>query len=350
MLLGMTLLIYLTSGSILKALVVAVFGAFFGTVGIDPVTGEERFTFGIPELQDGVGLVPMAMGLFGISEVLINSEIILATEICRSKIRGLLPTAQDWIDSTWPILRGSILGFFIGIIPGGGGVIASFISYAVEKKFSKHPEKFGKGAIEGVAGPESANNSATGGAFIPLLTLGIPSNVVIALLLGALLIHGVQPGPLFIKKHPDIFWGVIGSMYIGNLMLLILNLPLLGLWVQILRVPHKVLFPLILLFCLIGSYSVNNSWFDVQIMLLFGVIGYIGRKFEYEPAPLILAYILAPMLETSFRQSLVLSNGSLNIFLLRPIAAGGLLIAALFLLSNFIPAIRKRRDKMRDQK
>ena len=342
-LLGMTLLTYLSSGPLSKTLIMAVLGAVIGTVGIDMVTGEERFTFGIQELQDGAGLVPIVMGLFGISEVLTNAEKILVQDIFKGKIKGLFPTLQDWIDSKWAIVRGSVLGFFIGVIPGGGGVIASFVSYAVEKKFSKNPEKFGTGAIEGVAGPESANNSATGGAFIPLLTLGIPSNVVMALLLGAFLVHGVQPGPLLIGKHPDIFWGLISSMYIGNIMLLILNLPLIGLWVQILRIPNKILLPLILLFCFIGAYSVNNSLFDVQIMLIFGVLGYIGRKFGYEPAPLILAYVLAPILENSFRQSLVLSSGSLCIFFIRPISAGCLLIALLFLLSAFVPSIRRKK-------
>ncbi len=343
MILGMTLITYLSSGPLSKTLIMAVLGAVIGSVGIDMVTGEERFTFGIQELQDGVGLVPIVMGLFGISEVVTNAENILVQEIFKGKIKGLLPTLQDWSDSKWAIIRGSVLGFPIGVIPGGGGVIASFVSYAMEKKFSKNPEKFGNGAIEGVAGPESANNAATGGAFIPLLTLGIPSNVVMALLLGAFLIHGIQPGPLLIGKHPDIFWGLISSMYIGNIMLLILNLPLIGLWVKILKIPNKILLPLILLFCFIGAYSVNNSLFDVQIMLIFGVLGYIGRKFGYEPAPLILAYVLVTILENSFRQSLVLSSGSLSIFFIRPISAGCLLISLLFLLSVFVPAIGRKR-------
>lgn len=344
MLLGMTLLTYLSSGPLSKTLVMAVFGAVIGMVGIDMVTGEERFTFGIQELQDGVGLVPIVMGLFGIAEVLTSAEEVLVQDIYKGKIRGLLPTLRDWVDSKWAIVRGSVLGFFIGVIPGGGAVIASFVSYAVEKRCSKNPEKFGNGAIEGVAGPESANNSATGGAFIPLLTLGIPSNVVMALLLGAFLVHGVQPGPLLIAKHPDMFWGLISSMYIGNVLLLILNLPLIGLWVQILRIPHKILLPLVLLFCFIGAYSVNNSLFEVQLMLVFGILGYIGRKFGYEPAPLILSYVLAPILENSFRQSLVLSSGSLGIFFARPISAGCLFIALLFLLSAFVPSIRRKRS------
>lgn len=344
MVLGITLIIYLTSGSIPKALIMAIFGAILGLVGIDLVTGEERLTFGIKELQDGVGLVPMVMGLYGISEVLINAEQkILAKMAVKTKIRELLPNLQDWIDSKWPIIRGSVVGFFIGVIPGGGGMVASFISYAIEKKFSKHPEKFGTGAIEGVAGPESANNSGAGGAFIPLVTLGIPSNVVMALLLGALLIHGVQIGPLFITKHPDVFWGLVCSMYVGNVMLLVLNLPLIGLWVQILKIPQKILFPLIVLFCIVGSYSIENSVFDVLIMLIFGAFGYIVRKFKFEPAPLVLSYVLAPLLEISFRQSLVMSNGRMNIFVTRPISIGCLCIAVFFLLSALVPVIQKKR-------
>ena len=234
------------------------------------------------------------------------------------------------------------MGFFLGILPGGGAIISSFVSYAVEKRFSKHPEKFGTGVIEGVAGPESANNAATSGAFIPLFTLGIPSNAIMALLLGALMIHGLQPGPLLIKEHPDIFWGTIMSMYIGNVMLLVLNLPLIGLWVKLLKVPYRILFPLILFFCIIGSYSINNSTFDVLVMLIFGIIGYLFRKFEYEPAPLVMAFILGPMLENSLRQSLLISGGSLLIFFTRPISASCLIIALLLLLSSIF--LRKQRQ------
>jgi len=345
MCLGLTILIYLASGSIIRALMMAAFGVIIGCIGQDPETGSSRFVFGIPDLLDGVGLAPFVMGLFGISEVFLNIEQSLKERsILTTKIKGLLPNWEDWKDSIMPILRGGVLGFFLGILPGGGAIISSFSSYAVEKKVSKHPERFGKGAIEGVAGPESANNSATGGAFVPLLTLGIPPNVVMALLLGALMIHGVTPGPLLIPKHPEIFWGVIASMYIGNAMLLVLNLPLIGMWVQVLKVPYKILFPLILLFCLIGAYSINNSTFDVAIMLVFGVLGYLMRKYKYEGAPMVLAFVLGPMLENSLRQSLLLSDGSFLIFFTRPIAAGGMIATFLMLISCIIPTIRRRRE------
>ncbi len=343
MVLGMTLLIYLASGSIPKALMMAVFGIILGLIGIDPLSGAQRFTFDILELNDGIGLVPMVMGLFGISEVLLNVEQSLRREIFQTKIRGLLPTLQDWKNSTGPITRGSLLGFFLGILPGGGALISSFVSYAIEKRVSKNPERFGQGAIEGVAGPETANNSATGGAFIPLLTLGIPANVVMALLLGALLIHGMQPGPMLLKNHPDLFWGVVTSMYVGNGLLLLLNLPLIGLWVQVLKVPYRLLFPLILLFCLIGAYSINYSATDVLIMIGCGVLGYLMKKFEYEGAPLVLAYVLGPMLEMALRQSLTMSNGSFSIFFTRPISAIGIVAAILLVVSPLFPWVRKRR-------
>jgi len=343
MVLGMTMLIYLASGSIPKAMMMALVGVLVASVGMDATSATQRFTLGILELNDGIGLIPLAMGLFGISEVLINVEQGLRRELAKERIKGLLPTRQDWKDSTAPIARGSLLGFLFGILPGGGGVTSSFISYAVEKRVSRHPEKFGKGAIEGVAGPESANNAATGGGFVPLLTLGIPSNPAMAMLLGALLIHGMQPGPLLMQKQPDLFWGVVTSMYVGNGMLLLLNLPMIGIWVQVLKIPYQILFPLILLFCLIGAYSINNSVADVLIMIFFGIVGYLMRKFEYEGAPLILAYVLGPMLEISLRQSLTISSGSFAIFFTRPIAAGGMLLAILLILSPLLPRIRKKR-------
>jgi putative tricarboxylic transport membrane protein len=342
--LGLTLLIYLASGSVIRALMMAAVGVILGCVGQDPETGASRFVFGIPDLLDGIGLAPFVMGLFGISEVFVNIEKTLEKrEIPETKIKGLLPSWQDWKDSIVPILRGSVLGFFLGTLPGGGAVISSFTSYAMEKRISKHPEKFGKGAIEGVAGPESANNAASEGAFIPLLTLGIPPNVVMALLLGALMLHGVAPGPLFIAKYPEIFWGVIASMYLGNAMLLVLNLPLIGMWVQVLKVPYKILFPLIILFCLIGAYSINNSTFDVGVMLTFGVLGYLMRKYKFEGAPMVLAFVLGPMLETSLRQSLLLSDGSFLIFFTRPIAAGGMIVTLFMLISCLIPPLMKKR-------
>jgi putative tricarboxylic transport membrane protein len=316
-----SLVIYLASGSVIKAVMIIVLGVFAGTIGIDFVTGDPRFTFGSLILSDGVGLVPVVMGLFGIGEVMENLEgETQQVQILKTKLKGLLPTLQDWKDSLGPIFRGSLLGFFLGILPGGGAIMGSFASYAVEKRISKHPERFGKGAIEGVAGPESANNSACSSNFIPLLTLGLPCNAVMALLLGSLLIHGVSPGPMLIKDHPDLFWGVVGSMYIGNVMLVLLNLPLIGIWVRLLTVPYSVLFPIILLFCLIGAYSLNNDVWEIIIMVFFGIVGYLMRKFKYEAAPFVFALVLSPMFENSFRQSLLMSEGSFSIFFTRPIS------------------------------
>jgi putative tricarboxylic transport membrane protein len=346
MILGLTILIYLAHGSMPKALIMAAFGLVLGLIGLDSINARPRFTFGKMELIDGVGLVPIVMGLFGISEVLLNIEQIVQRDILKARVKGLLPTAKDWKDSTGPIARGSLMGFFIGILPGGGAVISSFISYAVEKRLSKHPERFGTGTIEGVAGPESANNAATGGAFIPLMTLGIPPNVIMAMLLGALMIHGVTPGPLMMKQNPNVFWGVIVSMYIGNIMLLILNLPLITIWVQVLKVPYKILFPLILLFCLIGVYTVMNSVFDIYIMLFFGVMGYLMKKFGYEGAPLVLAFVLGPLMENNLRKSLIISQGDFSIFFVRPLAAASLIIALLLLISPLIPGLGKKRKAL----
>ena len=261
-----------------------------------------------------------------------------------TKFKNLFPTKTDWKESAGPITRGSILGFFLGLLPGGGGIIASFLSYALEKKISKKPYEFGKGAIAGVAGPETANNAGAGGTFIPLLTLGIPCNVVLAMLMGALMIHGVTPGPLLLKDHPQLFWGVVGSMYLGNIMLLVLNLPLIGLWVQILRVPYRYLFPLIFLFCLIGAFSLNNNIFDMLIMIFFGIVGYLLKKIRFSAAPLILALVLGPMLEEAMHQSLVLSGGSFLIFLSRPISMILILLSFTLLISSFVlPLIKKKQ-------
>jgi len=344
MILGLVILTYLTQKSILKALLMAGVGILLGMVGLDNITGKPRFTMGIPKFMDGIGLIPLIMGLLGVSEVLSNVEKRIYREVKKTPIHHLLPSRKDWRQSKWAILRGSVLGFFLGILPGGGAILASFVAYAIEKRTSRTPERFGKGAIEGVAAPESANNAAASGAFIPLLTLGIPSNVLMAILIGALMIHGINPGPMLMKEHPDIFWGVIGSMYFGNVMLLALNLPLIGLWVRILRIPHSILFPLILLFCVIGAYSENYSVIDVNMMLLFGVIGYLMRKFDYEPAPLVLAFVLGPLMETALRQSLIMSDGGFMIFFTRPISLGCLLVAAVLLLTSFIPSLMKKRE------
>jgi putative tricarboxylic transport membrane protein len=344
MVLGLTVLTFLAGGSMLKSLMMACFGVVVGNVGLDLITAQPRFTFGLDVLLDGVGLVPVVMGLFGISEVLLNVEEKLSErEIFKTEFKGLLPTLQDWKDSIWPILRGSGLGFFLGILPGGGAVISSFVSYGVEKKVSKHPEEFGKGAIAGVAGPESANNSATAGAFIPLLTLGLPSNAVMAILLGALMIYNMPPGPRLITAHPNLFWGVITSMYIGNVMLLILNLPLIGLWVKILKIPYPILFPLILLFCLIGAYSLNTNPVEIGLMLIFGVLGYLMKKFKYDGAPLVLAMVLGPLMDNSLRQSLLMSGGSGMIFFTRPICLVIFGAVAIILLLPLLPHISRIR-------
>jgi putative tricarboxylic transport membrane protein len=349
MIMGIVVLIYLASGSILKALMMAVFGLLLGTIGMDAISGTQRLTFGVLELADGIGLIPAIMGLFGVAEVISNVEEEMKREIITAKVKNLLPNLQDWKDSFGPIIRGSFLGFFIGILPGPAPVISAFTSYAIEKKISKHPEKFGTGAIEGVAGPESANNSATGGAFIPLFTLGIPANSVIAILLGAFMIHGIQPGPMLISKYPDLFWGTIMSMYLGNIMLLILNLPLIGLWVKVLKIPYPILFPLILLFCLVGVFSLNYSNVEVALMIGFGVFGYLARKFQFEMAPLVLAIVIGPMMENNLRLALTISQGDPWIFIQKPISAVFIMISLVLLISPFLPWLGKRRQKLQEK-
>jgi putative tricarboxylic transport membrane protein len=327
----------------IKGLMMACFGLILGFIGTDVISGTYRFTFNQLILYDGIGLVPVTMGLFGVSEVLLQIEEGVKREIFQTRVKGLLPTLKDWMDSKWAIIRGTIVGFFLGILPGGGAVVASFTSYALEKRLSKHPEKFGTGVIEGVAGPESANNAGSTGAFIPLLTLGLPSNVATAVLLGALMIYGLQPGPLLIKNHPDLFWGVIASMYVGNVMLLVLNLPLIGIWVQFLKIPYPILFPFILLFSLIGVYSLNNSVAEIIIMVGCGILGYLMKKFDYEGAPLILAMVLGPMLENALRQSLMISRGSFMIFLIRPIS---LILFGTAVILLILPLLGKFRKKV----
>jgi putative tricarboxylic transport membrane protein len=347
---GLVILTYLTQGSMVKALMMALVGILLGCVGIDMITGSPRFTFKIGELSDGVGIIPVVMGLFGIAEVFSNLERIIKRQVFETKIKNIWPTLNDYAQSKWAILRGSVLGFLLGVLPGGGAILASFLSYGIEKKFSREPERFGKGAIEGVAGPETANNAAAGGALIPLLSLGIPPNVVMAMLFSAMIIHGMQPGPLLMKESPDLFWGLVVSMYLGNVILVALNLPLIGIWVQLLKIPYRILMPLILLFCFIGAYSLNNSTFDVSIMILFGAIGYLMRKFGYEGAPLVLAFVMGPLLENNLRQSLLMSGGSFAIFVSRPISVVTLSIAFLLLLSNLIPFLKKRRKQLEEFK
>jgi putative tricarboxylic transport membrane protein len=341
---GLVVVSFLARGSMVKAMMTATLGLFLGTIGMDMMTGAQKFTFGIKTLMDGVGILPVVMGLFGVSEVLLNIEQgVVQQVLVKTNLKGLLPTKKDWKDSVMPITRGTFLGFFLGILPGGSATIASFASYAMEKKLSKYPEKFGTGVIEGVAGPETANNTGATGAFVPLLTLGIPCNAVMAVLLGLLLSQGVMPGPLLVKEHPDIFWGVITSMYLGNVMLLALNLPLIGMWVKILKIPFPILAPFILLFCVIGAFSLNNNLVDVLFMIGFGVLGYLFKKLDYEGAPLVLAFVLAPLAENSLRQSLLLSHGNFMIFLTRPISAVLLAIAVVLLLYPLIPVFRFRK-------
>jgi putative tricarboxylic transport membrane protein len=318
MVLGLVCTLFMISGSVLKGILMIAVGFMLAAVGIDVVNGQERFTFGFINLSGGIDLLAVVIGLFGVSEILSNVEELTKNSVLATRIRGLWPTRADWRASFNPILRGSGLGFFLGLVPGGGPVTASFMSYALEKRLSSEPERFGKGAIEGVAGPESANNAAVAGSMIPVLSLGIPGNPVTALLLGALVIQGIQPGPLFMTQRPELFWGVIASMYIGNVFLLLLNMPLVGLWVQLLRVPYRVLFPIVLLLSVVGAYSANKNVFDLWVMLAFGVGGYVLRKLEYDLAPFVIAFVLAPLLEQSLRQSLVMSPEGAMILVQRP--------------------------------
>jgi len=344
LLLGLLALAYMSGGSMLKALAMAALGLLLGMIGIDPMTGFSRFSYGLVELGDGIGVVPVAVGLFGLSEILLTAGQPVAPEVKKPRLRELLPSRAEWRASLWPIGRGTVLGFLIGIIPGSAHIIASFVSYAVERRLSKHPERFGHGAIEGVAGPESANNSATSGAFVPMLALGVPSGPIPAVMIAALMVHGVAPGPLMISQQPELFWGFIASMYVGNVVLLILNLPLVGIFVNLLRIPYPLLYPAILIFCVLGVYAVNGSVVDVGIMTAMGALGYGLRKFDFETAPVVLGLVLAPMMEMSFRQSLSMSSGSYAIFVTRPIALVLLTVGAALLLSSMITFVMKKAD------
>jgi putative tricarboxylic transport membrane protein len=348
MCLALVVLTNLSGTSLAKGLISALAGLFLGTVGMDLVTGVPRFTLGLSMLMDGVGLIPVIMGLYGVTEVLLNIEGGLKRALVTEKIDHLLPNKQDWKDSTKPIIRGTLLGSILGVLPGGGVVLSSFLSYAIERKLSKHPERFGKGAIEGVAGPESANNAAAQCGFIPLLTLGIPANVATAILLGAFMLLGVQPSPMLISRNPELFWGVIASMYVGNGMLLILNLPLIAIWVKVLKIPYSLLFPLILLFCLIGVYIPNKSVAEIWIMIVFGIIGYIMKKIDYEFAPMVLAMVIGPIFENAFRQSLIMFRGDFSIFFTRPISAVLLGCTILLLILGFVPKIWAFRGKLQE--
>lgn len=340
MVFGFIVLSNVTGTSLIKSLMMSVLGLIIGTIGIDPVTGDPRFTFGSVPLLGGIEFVAVAIGLFGIGEVLTNVEKPLGTldeKVLVPRLRDLYPSLQDLKKSLGAILRGTGIGFGVGLIPGPAPVIATYASYMTEKRISKHPGEFGKGAIEGVAGPESANNSACQAAFIPLFVLGIPFAPPTAILLGALLIHGVNPGPMMIGQHPELFWGVIASMYIGNFVLLLLNLPFVPLFANILRIPKKILLPLVILFCITGMYTVNNSVFDIWMMLLFGGLGFTMRKWAYEGAPLLLALVLGPKLEVAFRQSLMISHGDFGTFVNRPVSLIFLIATILFLI---VPVLR----------
>lgn len=344
-LLGLIMAVYLSEGSVVKGLLMIALGLVLGTVGFDPVFGVARFTFGVPRLGDGLDFVVVGMGLFGIAEVLTNLEAPIAREVYKASLRGLLPSREDWRRCWAAILRGTGLGFFIGALPGGGAVISSFAAYAVEKRVSSEPQRFGRGAIEGVAAPESANNAASTSSFIPLLTLGVPGNASIAMIFVALMIHGVQPGPLLVQQHPDLFWGVIASMYLGNVMLLALNLPLIGVWVRLLRVPYHYLAAVVVIVCVVGAYSIHSALFDVGVMLAFGVLGYLLRKGGFPVAPLVLALILGSMLEQSFLQALQVSAGDPAIFVQKPISAALLSVAAILAVTPAAGVIRRYRRR-----
>jgi putative tricarboxylic transport membrane protein len=333
MMVSLVVVTYLVRGSMIKALIMVGLGLVLGNVGTDVITGTERFVYGIPTLRDGTGIIPVVVGLFGVKEVIEILGSHVKMEVLQKHIESYLPTLQDWKDSAGAIGRGTVLGFFMGILPGMSPMIPTFISYGLEKRLSKHPEKFGTGVIEGVAGPESCNNATSVGSFVPLLSLGIPSNAFNAVLLGALMVFGLQPGPMLIKTHPDLFWGVVASMYIGNVMLVILNLPLIPLWVRVLRIPTNLLSVVILLFCFLGSYSINNSITDVVITFVFGVIGYVLKRLRFETPPMVLAFVLGPLIEVAFRQTMIVSEGSLMVFAQRPICAFLLLVAVVIIIT-----------------
>ena len=347
MVLGLMFAVVLAHGSVLKAIAMILAGLLMSMVGSDIETGAGRMTFDWPELSDGIGFANVAMGVFGFAEIIRNLEVSKESrDIVQSKIKGLMPTKKDLKDSSGAIARGTLIGSILGILPGGGAVVASFAAYTVEKRISKHPERFGKGAIEGVAAPEAANNAAAQTSFLPLLTLGIPPNAVMALMVGAMTIHGIVPGPQVMTKQPELFWGMIASMWLGNLMLVVINLPLVGVWVSLLRVPYRLLFPSIVVFCCIGIYSINNSATDVLIAAAFGLFGYWLSKHEFEPAPLVLAFVLGPLMEENLRRAMLIARGDPSVFVTRPISAGLLFVALAMLTLAALPLIRRRRDEV----
>lgn len=346
MIVGLVSSVALAHGSVLKALAMVALGLLLGLVGTDIYTGTPRFTLGIREYSDGLNFVAVAVGVFGIAEILRNLESEKTRSLLMAKVSGLLPTRDDFRRMLAPVLRGTVIGSALGILPGGGAILASFASYTVEKRISKNPEEFGRGAIAGVAGPESANNAGAQTSFIPLLTLGIPANPVMALMIGAMIIQGIVPGPNVATEQPALFWGIIASMWIGNLMLVVLNLPLIGLWVKLLTIPYYVLFPIIMAFCSIGVYSVNSNVYDLYAVAFFGLIGYALTKLRCEPAPLLLGFVLGPLLEENLRRAMILSRGDPMTFVTRPISATLLLVALAVLVVVFLPSVRAKRDEV----
>ncbi|HEU4924814.1 MAG TPA: tripartite tricarboxylate transporter permease, partial [Burkholderiales bacterium] len=346
MVLGLVAATVLAHGSLTKAIAMVIFGLLLGLIGTDVNSGVLRFTFDIPELSDGIGFVVVAMGMFGTAEIIANLEQGEKREVFTAKVGRLMPTKDDFKRAVPAVLRGTALGSFLGILPGGGALLASFGAYTVEKKVSKHPEQFGKGAIEGVAGPEAANNAGAQTSFIPMLTLGIPGNAVMALMIGALMIQGIAPGPQVMNEKPQLFWGLIASMWVGNLMLVILNLPLIGMWIKLLTVPYRYLYPSILVFMSIGVFSLSNNPFDVLIMAIFGLIGYVCVKLECEPAPMILGFILGPLMEENLRRAMLLSRGDPTTFITKPISAGFIIASVILLVIVALPALRKKREEV----
>ncbi|MCI0754178.1 tripartite tricarboxylate transporter permease [Teichococcus vastitatis] len=344
MLLGLIISAVLAQGSVIKSVGMVVFGVALGLVGTDVQTGQQRFTFGVPELSDGLNFAAIAMGVFGIAEIILNLERPEVREVLTTKVGSMFLTKEEWKRATPSVLRGTLIGSALGILPGGGASLASFGSYMMERKMSKGRAEFGNGAIEGVAGPEAANNAAAQTSFIPLLTLGIPSNAVMALMVGALIIQGIQPGPRMVESQPDLFWGLICSMWIGNAMLLVINLPLIGMWVKLLQVPYKYMYPAILSFCAIGVYSINNNVFDVYQTVFFAILGYTFSKLKMEPAPLLVGFVLGPMMEEHLRRAMLLSRGDPSVFIERPISAVLLLIATLALGLMLLPGLRKKKE------
>jgi TctA family transporter len=345
MVLGLVAATVLAHGSLVKAIAMVVLGLLLGLIGTDVNSGVLRFTFGIPELSDGIGFVVVAMGMFGTAEIIANLELKDKREVFTGTVKNLFPTKEDFKRIWAPILRGTALGSFLGILPGGGALLASFGAYTLEKKISRNPQKFGKGAIEGVAAPEAANNAGAQTSFIPMLTLGIPGNAVMALMIGALMIQGIAPGPQVMNEKPQLFWGLIASMWVGNFFLVVLNLPLIGMWIKLLTVPYRYLYPSILVFMSIGVFSLSNNPWDVLIMALFGIFGYICVKLECEPAPLILGFILGPLMEENLRRAMLLSRGNPMTFFEKPISLGFMIASAALLVIVALPAIRKKREE-----